>query len=97
MIYQMLLRSLIFISLLTIQISTVNPKIYLLCSKLLTKELRSIKRWLDANKLSLNIDKTNYVIFHSSSRNVPSDSNLVPRAFCHIRTKGPGDEVVLIL
>ncbi len=40
------------------------------------KELKSIKRWLDANKLSLNIDKTNYIIFHSSSRNVPSDSTI---------------------
>ena len=44
--------------------------------KIVNKELRSIKRWLDANKLSLNIDKTNYIIFHSSSRNVPSDSTI---------------------
>ena len=44
--------------------------------KVVKKELRSIKRWLDANKLSLNIDKTNYIIFHSSSRNVPSDSTI---------------------
>ena len=44
--------------------------------KIVNKELRSIKRWLDANKVSLNIDKTNYVIFHSSSRNVPSDSTI---------------------
>ena len=43
--------------------------------KIVNKELRSIKRWLDANKLSLNIDKTNYIIFHSS-RNVPSDSRI---------------------
>ena len=44
--------------------------------KIVNKELRSMKRWLDANKLSLNIDKTNYIIFHSSSRNVPSDSTI---------------------
>ena len=31
------------------------------------KELRSIKRWLIANKLWLNIDKTNGIIFESSS------------------------------
>ena len=40
------------------------------------KELRSVKRWLDANKLSLNIDKTNYIIFHSSSVKIPSDSDI---------------------
>ena len=37
------------------------------------KELRSVKKWLDANKLSLNIDKTNYIIFHSPSVSIPSD------------------------
>ena len=42
--------------------------------KVVNKELRSVKKWLDANKLSLNIDKTNYIIFHSSSVNIPSDS-----------------------
>ena len=38
------------------------------------KELRSVKKWLDANKLSLNIDKTNYIIFHSPSVRIPSDA-----------------------
>ena len=42
--------------------------------KVVNKELRSVKKWLDANKLSLNIDKTNCIIFHSSSVNIPSDS-----------------------
>ena len=37
------------------------------------KELRSVKKWLDANKLALNIDKTNYIIFHSPSVSIPSD------------------------
>ena len=41
--------------------------------KIVNKEFRLIKRWLDANKLSLNMDKTNYIIFHSFSRNVPSE------------------------
>ena len=27
-----------------------------------------MKKWLDANKLSLNIDKTNFVVFHSPAR-----------------------------
>ena len=36
--------------------------------KLMNCELRKIKKWLDANKLALNIDKTNYVIFHSPAR-----------------------------
>ena len=44
--------------------------------KIVNKELRSIKRWFDANKLSLNIDKTTYIIFHPSSRNVPSDCTM---------------------
>ena len=29
------------------------------------KELRKVKLWLDVNKLSLNIDKTNFIIFKS--------------------------------
>ena len=34
-------------------------------------ELRCVKRWLDANKLSLNVDKTNYIIFHSPGNKLP--------------------------
>ena len=44
--------------------------------KIVNKELRLVKKWLDANKLSLNIDKTNYIIFHSSSVNVPTGSDI---------------------
>ena len=33
--------------------------------KVVKKELRHIKKWLDVNKLALNVDKTNCVIFHS--------------------------------
>ena len=36
----------------------------------------TVKRWLDANKLSLNIVRTNYIIFHSSSVKVASDSDI---------------------
>ena len=34
--------------------------------KVVNKELRNVKKWLDANKLALNIYKTNCVIFHSA-------------------------------
>ena len=31
--------------------------------KIVNRELILVKKWLDANKSSLNIDKTNYIIF----------------------------------
>ena len=31
--------------------------------KVINKELRHVKKWLDANKLALNVEKTNFVIF----------------------------------
>ena len=34
--------------------------------KVVNKELRYVKKWLDASKLVLNIDKTTFVIFHSA-------------------------------
>ena len=36
--------------------------------KVMNHELRKIKKWLDAIKLALNTDKTNYVIFHYLAR-----------------------------
>ena len=36
--------------------------------KTVNKELRKVEKWLDANRLALNITKTNYVIFHSPSK-----------------------------
>ena len=45
-------------------------------TKVVNKELRLAMKWLDANKLSLNIDKTNYIIFHSSSVNVLPGSHI---------------------
>ena len=41
--------------------------------KIVNRELKSVKKWLDANNLSLNIDKTNYIIFHSSLATIPTD------------------------
>jgi len=34
-------------------------------AKKVNTELKYVKRWLDANKLSLNTNKTNYMIFYS--------------------------------
>ena len=36
--------------------------------KIVDRELKKIKKCLDANQLALNITKTNYVIFHSPSK-----------------------------
>ena len=33
--------------------------------KVVNRELKHVKKWLDANKLALNVDKTNFVIFDS--------------------------------
>ena len=34
----------------------------------MNRELRYVKKWLDANKLALNIEKTNFVVFHSTAK-----------------------------
>ena len=36
--------------------------------KVVNFELRYVKKWLDANKLALNVDKTNFVIFYSHAK-----------------------------
>ena len=36
--------------------------------KVVNRELRNVKKWPDANKLALNVDKTNFVIFHSHAK-----------------------------
>ena len=33
--------------------------------RVINKELKKVKTWLDVDKLSLNIDKANYIIFKS--------------------------------
>ena len=35
------------------------------------KELKKVSKWLRANRLVLNIDKTNYLIFHSPQVQLP--------------------------
>ena len=36
--------------------------------KVVNRELRKVRKWLEANRLALNVDKTNFVIFHSQQR-----------------------------
>ena len=38
---------------------------------LVNRELKKVKMWLEVNKLSLNIDKTNFIIFKSPQRSLP--------------------------
>ena len=38
--------------------------------KIMNRELRHVKKWLKANKLALNIEKTNCVIFHSPVKKI---------------------------
>lgn len=47
-------------------------------SKTINKELRKVKSWIDCNKLVINIDKTNYVLFHSSRKKL---TDLIPLKF----------------
>ena len=42
----------------------------------LNNELNLISEWLRANKLSLNIDKTNHVVFHSPQRKLHYNMNI---------------------
>ena len=38
--------------------------------KIVNMEIRKVCKWLEANRLALNIDKTNFVIFHSQQRKI---------------------------
>ena len=38
--------------------------------KVVNRELRHVKKWLDANKLALNVDKTNFIIFHTHAKSL---------------------------
>ena len=44
--------------------------------KVVNKELKHVKKWLDANKLALNVDKTNVVIFHSAQNPLNESINI---------------------
>ncbi len=45
-------------------------------SKTVNKELKKVKTWLDCNKLALNVDKTNFVLFHSPRKKLQNLINL---------------------
>ena len=45
-------------------------------TKTINKELSKVKSWLDCNKLALNIDKTNFVLFHSPRKKLPDLINI---------------------
>ena len=38
--------------------------------KVMNRELRKVRKWLDANHLASNIDETNFVIFHSPQKKI---------------------------
>ena len=42
----------------------------------INKELKNVKIWLDINTLSLNIDKTKYVIFKSPQHSLSDTTNI---------------------
>ena len=42
----------------------------------LNVELEKVSQWLYANKLSLNIEKTSFVVFHSPQRRIAHKLNL---------------------
>ena len=56
---------------LTVQAKTLNE-----LQQMLNKDLENIHKWLIANRLSLNVDKTEYVIVGSRSKllNIGNDS-----------------------
>ena len=59
----------------------------------MNKEMKNLKTWLDANKLSLNIDKTNFIISKSpqksSSINVNIKiGNLPIKQVCYVKFLG---------
>ena len=45
-------------------------------AQMANKELKYVRRWLDVNKRSLNISKTNYIIFHATAMKIPTDVSI---------------------
>ena len=44
--------------------------------KVVNNELKHVKKWLYVNKLALNVDKTNLIIFHSRQRSLSKTVNI---------------------
>ena len=40
------------------------------------QQLKNIDNWLTSNKLSLNIAKTNYIVFYTPHSKIPENTNL---------------------
>ena len=38
--------------------------------KIMNRKLKKVRKWLDANQLGLNVDKSNFVIFHSPQKKI---------------------------
>ena len=59
-----------------------NTNIYYESSSLLdiqesvNKDLRKVRKWLESNRLALNLDKTNFVIFHSTQNKPETQINI---------------------
>ena len=45
-------------------------------AKVVNKELKFVKRWFDVNRLSFNISKANYIIFHSITMKIPENTSI---------------------
>ena len=76
MIYQMLPRNLFFYLFADDTNLYYEFKDLSKLTKIVQRELVLVKKWVDANKLLLNTDKTNYIICHSSSANISCHSTI---------------------
>ena len=54
------------------------------CSYLITSEMNKIEKWLDQNKLSLNIDKTKSMVFGNYKSNNQSRLGLHDITICFV-------------
>ena len=45
-------------------------------SVIINNELNKVQKWLTANKLTLNVNKTKYIVFHSSKKNI---NHIIPQ------------------
>ena len=45
--------------------------------KIMNQELKKVTAWLTANKLSLNINKTNFIIFKSNRKKLKNKANVI--------------------
>ena len=66
---------LISLCLQTIRILFKHPNLIFLFD-IINTELSKISQWFKLNKLSLNIKKTNYIIFQAGNQTVAKDTNL---------------------